>query len=130
MSVKAQPHAVRGQTTEHLFGVLSDITAQKIAAQKIERQALELVTSREALEQQTRILQSILDSMGDGVVVADTNGKFLVFNPAARHILGSDAFSGSATEWSQHYGCFLPDMITLYPTDQLPLFASYSRGIG
>jgi len=121
MSVKAQPHAASGQTTEHLFGVLSDITAQKIAAQKIERQAQELVISREALEQQTRILQSILDSMGDGVVVADTNGKFLVFNPAARHILGSDAFSGSAAEWSQHYGLFLPDMITLYPVDQLPI---------
>jgi signal transduction histidine kinase/ActR/RegA family two-component response regulator len=58
--------------------------------------------------------------MGDGVVVVDMSGKFLVFNPAARHILGSDAFSGAPSEWSQHYGMFLPDMVTLYPTGQLP----------
>ena len=34
--------------------------------------------------EQTRILQSVLDCMGDGVVVADAQGRFLVFNPAAR----------------------------------------------
>ena len=36
-----------------------------------------------ALREQTRILQSVLDCMGDGVVVADSNARFLVFNPAA-----------------------------------------------
>ena len=31
--------------------------------------------SQEALQNQTRILQSILDSMGDGVIVADEKGN-------------------------------------------------------
>ena len=43
-----------------------------------------LAHSELALREQTRILQSVLDCMGDGVVVADATGRFLVFNPAAR----------------------------------------------
>jgi signal transduction histidine kinase/CheY-like chemotaxis protein/CHASE3 domain sensor protein len=120
MTVKAQSHAL-GTTAEHrLLGVVGDITARKKASEEIERQAQELIDSRGALQQQTRILQSILDSMGDGVVVADTSGKFLVFNPAARHILGSQAFAGDPDQWARHYGLFLPDKTSLYPTDQLP----------
>jgi PAS domain S-box-containing protein len=119
MNVKAQSHPVGGEKQQRLLGVLADITAQKFAAQEIERQARELIDSREALQQQTHILQSILDSMGDGVVVVDMSGNSLVFNPAARQILGN-AFSGDPSRRSQHYGLFLPDMATLYPAEQLP----------
>ena len=48
----------------------------------------ELARSELALREQTRILQSVLDCMGDGVVVADATARFLVFNPAAERILG------------------------------------------
>ena len=36
----------------------------------------------------TRLLQSMLANMGDGVVVADEAGNVLLFNPAAERILG------------------------------------------
>jgi signal transduction histidine kinase/FixJ family two-component response regulator/CHASE3 domain sensor protein len=120
MTVIARSHALGTTGERRLLGVLSDITARKKASEEIDRQAQELIDSRGALQQQTRILQSILDSMGDGVVVADTSGKFLVFNPAARQILGSRAFAGDPDEWAGHYGLFLPDMVSLYPTKQLP----------
>lgn len=120
MSIKAQPHLAGGSDApQRLLGVLTDITEPKLAAQKIERQAKELIESREALEQQTRILQSVLASMGDGVLVVDINGRLLILNPAARKILGSHAV-GEADQRAQHYGLFLPDMVTLYPADQLP----------
>ena len=35
-----------------------------------------------ALRQQTGILQSMLNSMGDGVVVADGQAEIILFNPA------------------------------------------------
>jgi signal transduction histidine kinase/CheY-like chemotaxis protein/CHASE3 domain sensor protein len=120
MTVKAQSHAVEATAERRFLGVVGDITAQKRASEEIDRQARELIDSREALEQQTRILQSILDSMGDGVVVADASGKSMVFNPAARQILRSRSFAGDADQWARHYGLFLPDMVSLYPTDQLP----------
>lgn len=48
----------------------------------------ELQKSRSALEKQTNILQSILNSIGDGVVVADQAGHLVLVNPAARKIMG------------------------------------------
>jgi len=50
--------------------------------------ARDLTAAHAALESQSRLLQSVLDSMGEGVVVADEQGKFLIFNPAAERLLG------------------------------------------
>ena len=66
-------------------------------------------------------LQSVLDCMGDGVVVADSNARFLVFNPAAERILGQGRIDGPPQEWSRLYEVFLPDRVTPYPVDDLPL---------
>jgi signal transduction histidine kinase/FixJ family two-component response regulator/CHASE3 domain sensor protein len=123
MTVRAQSYG-SGIHERRLLGVIADITARKAASQEIERQARELIDSREALQRQTRILQSILDSMGDGVVVADTRGKFLVFNPAARQILGARSFGDDVDQWPKQHGLFLPDMVTLYPPDELPFVRS------
>ena len=127
MLVKAQSY-ILGTGERRLLGVLADITARKAASAEIERQAQELAVSREALQSQTRILQSILDSMGDGVVVADGGGTFLVFNPAARQMLGVvRSFGDDTDQWARHHGLFLPDRVTLYPPDQLP-FVRAMRG--
>lgn len=120
MSIKAQSHSTAGEKPQRLLGILADVTKEKRAAQEIERQGQELIASREALQQQTRILQSILDSMGDAIVVSDTKGNFLLQNPAAKEILGEHSFAGEHGQWSQHYGLFLPDMVTLYPKEELP----------
>jgi signal transduction histidine kinase len=82
---------------------------------------LELERSQEALREQTRISQSILDSMGDGVIVADKHGKFLLFNPAAERIVGIGSTDTPPEEWSNKYGIFYPDMVTPFPPSQLPL---------
>jgi signal transduction histidine kinase/CheY-like chemotaxis protein/CHASE3 domain sensor protein len=127
MVVKAQSYVV-GTGQRRLLGVLADITDRKAASEEIERQARELNDSKDALQRQTRILQSILNSMGDGVVVADTLGKFLVFNPAARQMLGVvHSFGADTDQWAQHHGLFLPDTVTLYPSDELP-FVRAIRG--
>src|SRR5438270_12151178 len=63
--------------------------------QELRQRAEEQATYEEALRKQTDILQSVLDSMGDGVVVADETGRFLIFNPAAEQILGIGATDAS-----------------------------------
>ncbi len=123
MTVTAQSYGSEVQD-RRLLGVLADITVRKATLEEVERQAQELSASRAALENQTRILQSILDSMGDGVVVADSSGKFLVFNPAARQMMGARSFTGDSDQWARLYGLFLPDMVTLYPSDRLPFVRS------
>ena len=105
-----------------------EITARKQAeavlsrqAQELARQAEELSISRQALETQTLMLQSVLDSMSEGLVVADQNGKFIIWNPAAEKIVGLGAADVPSGEWNQHYGVFLPDTVTPFPPEQNPL---------
>jgi diguanylate cyclase (GGDEF)-like protein/PAS domain S-box-containing protein len=73
------------------------------------------------LEQQTAILESILHSMGDGVVVVDTNGQLLHTNPAARSILGAqlDGFLPSATNAVSAFRA--DDQVLEYANTDLPL---------
>jgi PAS domain S-box-containing protein len=92
------------------FGVVlvfRDITEKKWA---------EVETKR-----QKELLQLILGSIADGVVVADSNGKFLLFNAAAEQVLGIGATEAPPDQWTDRYGCFLPDAVTLYPPNELPL---------
>ncbi len=74
-----------------------------------------------ALETQRLMLQSVLDSMAEGLVAADEHGKFLIWNRAAERIVGYGPTDLPAQEWSEHYGNYLPDGVTAFPTDQLPL---------
>jgi len=84
-------------------------------------QSEQLLKSQEANDAQTRLLQSILDSMGDGVVVANSDGKFVLFNPAAEKLLAGGAVEREPGDWAKHYGFFLPDEVTLYPAENVPL---------
>jgi PAS domain S-box-containing protein len=86
-----------------------------------ERRAADAARSEAALEQQRRILKSILDSMADGVVVVDSQGKFILFNPAAEQILGLGPQDLPPQQWPEHFGLYLPDRETPYPAEQLPL---------
>jgi len=69
----------------------------------------------------TRIFQSVVRDLTDGVVAADRNGQFLVWNPAAERILGKPALDIPPDQWPRTYGCYLPDKITLFPVGQLPM---------
>jgi PAS domain S-box-containing protein len=89
--------------------------------QAFREMAQSLAQSREEISKHARMLESMLDNMGDGVAVVDEAGKFLVFNPAAERILGVGATSATQHDWSEHFGTFLADQKTLCPTEQLPL---------
>jgi PAS domain S-box-containing protein len=43
------------------------------------------------------------------------------WNEAARKIVGLGALDARPEEWSSAYGCFLPDKVTPYPPEELPL---------
>lgn len=92
------------------FGVVlvfRDITDKKLAEEETSRQK--------------DLMQLILGSITDGVVVADTNGKFLLFNAAAEHFVGVGAVDAAPDTWSKQYGAFRPDGVTAFPSNELPL---------
>ena len=78
----------------------------------------------EELSPTNEILQSILSNMGDAVIVADKEQKFLVFNPAARQMFGTGATATTAAEWSRQSGLYSPDKVRLCPPEELPLARS------
>ncbi len=88
----------------------------------LEQQAVELVKSSTALREQTRILQLVLDCMREGVVVADREGRLLVFNPAAERTLGRSTELSTNDRWNPLYQVFHPDRVTRYASEDLPLF--------
>ena len=119
-SAKGQPVRVLESNT--------DITASKQAkerlaaqAKELSRQAEELARSQQALEAQKHMLQSVLDSMAEGLVAVDEQGKFVLWNPAAERILGRVLVNMATQKWAEHYGLFLLDTVTPFPTAQLPL---------
>lgn len=67
------------------------------------------------------VLRTVLESMLEGVIVADMAGRMLIFNQAARRLLGQDATDAGPDKWSQIYGLFRADGETPYPSDELPL---------
>ena len=73
------------------------------------------------LQTQTQVLQSILNSMADGVIVADAQGGFMQFNPAAQRILGFTANDVEQQGWDSHCSFFASDGLTSCPADELPL---------
>src|SRR5262249_56242545 len=55
--------------------------------------ARQIARSEQDIREQTQIWRAVLNSMGDGVMVADEHGTLLVFNPAPPPIIGLAATS-------------------------------------
>jgi PAS domain S-box-containing protein len=91
--------------------------SQAILANRVE----ELQRSQADLQHQANILQSILNGMGEGVMVIDTQGKFLIFNPAARKLHGLSLTETLSNDWIEKYSFFKSDKVTPYEFSELPL---------
>ena len=74
-----------------------------------------------ALRKQGLVYESAVRSLSEGVIVANTDGRFILFNPAAQEILGIGAQDVAVSGWTAAYGCYLPDKVTPFPPERLPL---------
>jgi PAS domain S-box-containing protein len=74
----------------------------------------EIVRSNHDLAARTEELHSILESIGEGVVVADNDGKLVLHNRTAEQILGTETLAIRPSDWPQ-LGMFL------FTADQRPI---------
>lgn len=95
---------------------------------KVTRDVTEIKKTQRELEEKTELLDSVLKNIGDGVIVADEKGKFVLFNPTAEKIIGLGAVDGPTSQWTEKFGVFLPDGVTPFPEEDLPLVQAI-RGI-
>jgi len=105
---------IPSENRQLLLNVWRDISRRRSA--ELDRSA-----AQEALLNQTEILTSILNNMGDAVIVADRNYKFLIFNPAAEKMFGTSATDTQAEGWSRTYDLYSYDEVTPIPPEAWPL---------
>ena len=116
------------------FGTNTDVTEQRAMEQTLRKNREELegkVARRTAqLSHSNKIQESILASIGDAVVVADNEGKFLVFNPAAERMFGRGATKISPSEWSNAVRSFSAGQDHAFPAGSNTSRALNSRRRG
>lgn len=106
---------------QQILGIAQDIQSRKQAEAVFTQRATELENSQQALVRQTHILQSVLESMADAVIVADERSRLLLFNLAARELFGQHTSYSTVAEWISQYDCYLPKGNALYSLEDLPL---------
>ena len=77
--------------------------------------------SERAAQETATTLRAMMDSLADGVIVADSSGKFLYWNAVAEKLVRMGPVDTAPEQWSSQYGLFLADRVTPYPTEQMPL---------
>lgn len=112
---------VRERTQE--LTVLNETLEQRVAERSAaaEQRARELARSEFALRQQTSILQSILNSMGDGVIVADASANILLSNPAADRLIRAGLGTGNSAEHTEQIQTYLPQNVAAPGNNEHPL---------
>ena len=94
--------------------VMRDITARRAAEKKLHETV-------DKLSHQTQLMRATFNAMSDGVVVADEEGRFTLFNPAAKRIIGKGLTDTNPDQWTAEYGIFCHDRSTPVATEELPL---------
>ena len=112
LSVSGRPLEVAGSGTRGGVVVFRDIT-------EIKRTDAELKQTVDELREKTQLLETVFNSISDGVVVADADGEFLYMNPGAEQTFGEERWTGP---WAEKPGQFYyPDRVTPIKNEDLPM---------
>lgn len=87
----------------------------------LKREIREREKAQRDLEERSEQLQSILNNLDAGVIVADKHGEFVLFNPAAERMVGIAATETTSDESAGKYGRFYPDTLARFKEEDLPL---------
>ena len=71
------------------------------------------------LRHQTQLMETVFDSMYDGIVVLSLTGHVLFINPSIQKMFGTGPLEPAPSKWSETHGVFYPDKKTPVPLDQL-----------
>jgi PAS domain S-box-containing protein len=88
---------------------------------RVEERTRALSDSSQALKRQHELQRLILENIGDGVVVSDRDGRFLLWNRGAERIVGGRPPDVAPHQWPEHFGVFRNESGTLVPAEELPL---------
>lgn len=101
------PYTIAGTGQKAVLGISMDVTESRKAAE-------ELYNEREKLK-------AIIENMNAGLIVADSEGRFVFRNDLARELFGMDGEKDEIEKWSLKFGVYRPDKITVFPPEELPM---------
>jgi PAS domain S-box-containing protein len=100
MTEKRRAEESLRQAHDELEARVRDRTAELAATNDaLHAEVDERIHAEGVLQQQSLVLRSILDSIGDAVIVAEGDGKPLTFNAAARALFGIGRDSLTLEQW-------------------------------
>ena len=96
--------------------VFRDITGSKATEIRLQQTIGEL-------REQSELLQTILDSIHEGIIVSDQSGEFLYANPGAKEILDREYFVRRDGNWAEkpNEDIYYADRVTRVKNEDLPL---------
>jgi diguanylate cyclase (GGDEF)-like protein/PAS domain S-box-containing protein len=94
-----------------------------IAAINLNRELSRRTKVEQEIAKQKSLLQSILDTCSDAIVVADNSTKIILRNPAAVQMCG-DVLERIGEDVPQALGYYKPDEKTLFQFQELPLWSA------
>lgn len=96
-------------------------TARDHLELRVNERTAELRRANEDLREKTEVLDSVLQNMGDAVVVIDAGGQITLFNASASTILGLEEHDGRGPTPSTTREFFRPDGVTPFAREDMPL---------
>ena len=78
-----------------------------------------------ALEHERRFTEGLLESLSEGVVACDSEGKLALFNRATREFHGQGQSSLPPDRWADQYDLYRADGKTPMAQEEIPLFRAF-----
>jgi diguanylate cyclase (GGDEF)-like protein/PAS domain S-box-containing protein len=70
--------------------------------------------------------RAVIEHSMNAVIACDEHENLVVFNPTAREWHGLDARQIEPSRWAEHYRLFLPDGVTPFPAEDVPLARAFA----
>ena len=117
ISVGAQPlRDARGRIVGG-FGIIRDVTKFKEVGDSLQR-------TIEELQFHTRLMNTVFETMSDGLIATDADREPMIYNRAMEAVLGPYVPGLMLEDISAAYGIYLPDQVTVFPPEELPLIGA------
>ncbi|WP_425393504.1 ATP-binding protein [Actinokineospora enzanensis] len=103
-------HSVKALMVQLFIVVVAGVgLALSLGRDERVRLIAELATEKEHASERAELMGAIIDSMGDGLVVIDRDGRIALRNPASARLMGGHISPDDTVADSVHYGLFHPD---------------------
>lgn len=112
-----------------LIGSIIDVTERNLAQRRLAELATELAAARDEAVRRNALTETVLDTVGVGIVACDAEGRLTMFNRTTREFHGLPADpEADPLDLADRYALFCEDGTTLLTPEQIPLFRALTEG--